>query len=621
MARASHVDTLTDLTALVKAGVAGQYDALVDQQQVSVAEFGGTPFVWDAASTATVNSPYIVASDEGGDGRWVRRTANLNLMDFGALGDNSADDRDAILAAIDAAFSLGGARIVTEPGKVHRYSGRILLRPGVDIDMGQGAQIAPNPTGTVTGASLVATSTDGGIDLVAGSHIRATLRTSLGDTYVGPMLDVNDAKSTEADFGLDQRGASFDVRIRLSRGQTCTGIRMISSGSSGGVSWVRGVADILEATTSLLMETSGSGYVNENWLDIRASSFVDALKSVNNGNEIAGNRIRITTQTDSTPRAKRAVRWDGERNLIDLFVWDWNEDRIDLSDGGAIVELTADSGGNIINGILSRGSGLPGGLSQMPVIDLCDRSLEKNHVSLRSGRFQESINQVRNCPVSAVEHTFCGDQDNSFAYARTRYTVSTSGTTQPDSTSLTRLFDLSGSPLAVNDCEDFTVNLNLGVTPGQMIGMGIEFIAGNRPDRVFIEHSTNESSWSMVMEAGDDGDIVPVHLFRTGPIANSRYWRMRVENDTPKLVRIHRWWAVDAGFSRLQGAFAPISAPNIVGPINVTSVLTAGQQITMQGLKVIGVQQAAIADAVGSDEVAKINDILAALRAHGLIAT
>lgn len=46
---------------------------------------------------------------------------------------------------------------------------------------------------------------------------------------------------------------------------------------------------------------------------------------------------------------------------------------------------------------------------------------------------------------------------------------------------------------------------------------------------------------------------------------------------------------------------------------------TAGVQVS--GTKVVGAQQAAIADSAGGDEQAKINAILAAMRAHGLIAT
>ena len=44
-------------------------------------------------------------------------------------------------------------------------------------------------------------------------------------------------------------------------------------------------------------------------------------------------------------------------------------------------------------------------------------------------------------------------------------------------------------------------------------------------------------------------------------------------------------------------------------------------ELLIDGTKVLTEQQTAIGDSVGSDEVAKINAILAALRAHGLIAT
>lgn len=43
--------------------------------------------------------------------------------------------------------------------------------------------------------------------------------------------------------------------------------------------------------------------------------------------------------------------------------------------------------------------------------------------------------------------------------------------------------------------------------------------------------------------------------------------------------------------------------------------------LSVDGTQVVTNQQAAIPDSVGADEVARINDILAALRTHGLIAT
>lgn len=44
-------------------------------------------------------------------------------------------------------------------------------------------------------------------------------------------------------------------------------------------------------------------------------------------------------------------------------------------------------------------------------------------------------------------------------------------------------------------------------------------------------------------------------------------------------------------------------------------------EVRVDGTKVVTEQQTAIADSAGGDESTKINAILAALRAHGLIAT
>lgn len=53
----------------------------------------------------------------------------------------------------------------------------------------------------------------------------------------------------------------------------------------------------------------------------------------------------------------------------------------------------------------------------------------------------------------------------------------------------------------------------------------------------------------------------------------------------------------------------------------VLNINDAGGEFRVNGTKVVGAQQAAIANSAGGDEQAKINAILAALRAHGLIAT
>lgn len=500
---------------------------------------------------------YVLASTDG----------TLNLMAFGAAGDDATDDRAKILEAIDAAVALGGARIVTQPGSVHRYSGRIMLKPGVFIDFGAHQQTAASPSGAV-GSQLVATDTTGGIDMDGGTHIRATLRTSQTVNYTGPMLDLNDTKTT-LNFGRNERHASFDVDIRGNRQAGSIGVRFYSDGTNSGVSWVEGRATCGEMDYPFKFETASTGYINENWLDLISYGAVDGLLGVDNGAEISGNRIKLTVQPDSLARAKRAVRWDGTNNMIELFVWDWSTANVDSSDGGTIVELTANSGGNILDGYVSRGSGV-GSFLRNPVIDLCNRATARNIVRLSSGRHRGDFSPVSMAPANLFQRVFVGDQDDSFAFANQRFTLSVSGATPPDATSQGRLFDLSGATLTVNSCTDFTVTLDLGVAPGGMIGMGVVMTEADRPDRIRVQSSPDSVTWTTVMEAGWSNDAVPPHLFRDDGVGNLRYWRLIVENDVAATVKINRWWACDVGFTRLPGAFAPVYNPIFKGTINLS---------------------------------------------------
>ena len=98
-------------------------DGLVDDQiygtkgYASIGDDGGGLFYWDEASTATAIQGYIIASDEGGNGRFVRVGKGLfTIQAFGALG-GATDDTAAFQAAIDS-----GRKTITVPYNADGYT-------------------------------------------------------------------------------------------------------------------------------------------------------------------------------------------------------------------------------------------------------------------------------------------------------------------------------------------------------------------------------------------------------------------------------------------------------------------------------------------------------------------
>ncbi len=547
----------------------------------------------------------------------------IAVQEFGAHGGVGNDDAVALQKAIDFAFLIGGARLVSRPGTVHYYSGRIKLRPGVRLDFGVNQQtdvLAPDG-----GPYLVATSADGGVDLVSGSTCIATLRTN-NAAFVGPMLDINDQTSNELNFGRNERAAYFDVDIRGDRQPGSMGLRYYSGGAAfGGVSWTNGRAVVGEMDFSATYETAGDGYVNENWLELVAYAARRAIRSIQNGHEISANRITFTVQPDPG-RAQRAIYWEGNGNFFNGKIWDWKAVNVDPAYGGTMIELSPDSAGNDFVVALGRSTGVGGG-PRMPIVDFASRSSGKNSFRIIDGTTTEAVNQTRAMPASYFERTYAGDQDDSLAFANKRYTVTVAGTTPPDATSQDRLFDLSAANLNVNACVDFTVTIDMGVAPGGMMGMGVAFSVADRlPDKVKVEGSADNAAWSLILSAGYDNDPVPLHLFRDGGVGGFRYYRLTVVCNAPKQININRWWAADAGFTRMPGAFLPVYNPLVYGPLRING----GDGVQVQGTKVIGARGAAVANAVAAVGaptqaefnalVTQFNALLARVRAHGLIA-
>ncbi len=61
-----------------------------------------------------------------------------NVLDFGAIGNGSADDTAAIQAAVDACCGAGGGRVVLPGGRVFR-SGALVLRSHLELHLEMGA--------------------------------------------------------------------------------------------------------------------------------------------------------------------------------------------------------------------------------------------------------------------------------------------------------------------------------------------------------------------------------------------------------------------------------------------------------------------------------------------------
>lgn len=127
--RITTVDTVAALRAFSLAGV-------TTGRQMSTSGYhsrgdgGGNGFLWDASSTSadnggTVIRPTAVASNQ--PGRWLALYPNvINVLQFGAYGDNVNDDTAAITSAFTAA-GTGPFLIVFPPGRT------FLTTTGIDI--------------------------------------------------------------------------------------------------------------------------------------------------------------------------------------------------------------------------------------------------------------------------------------------------------------------------------------------------------------------------------------------------------------------------------------------------------------------------------------------------------
>jgi hypothetical protein len=166
------------MTALLKAALTTG-DVIEIKGYSTVGDGGGGKWRWDSTSSATVNGGTIVASDEGGTGRWFRMYSGpLNVLWFGA---NTTPGTTNMSAAVQAAVTLGGD-IVFPAETVLMNTGVVATLP-YRVTMLEGGKIIPSLG--LGGGKLFASETDDVV--VEGLTIDATgqaFTPATGNTYI-----------------------------------------------------------------------------------------------------------------------------------------------------------------------------------------------------------------------------------------------------------------------------------------------------------------------------------------------------------------------------------------------------------------------------------------------------
>lgn len=141
------VDTVAAMTALTGNDRVG---TIIVRGRTTKGDGGGGEFYWDAASTATVNTGTIFASDAGGTGRFIRiYNAFVSASWFGTDSTGAA-----MQAAIDYVNGLGGGTVLCTYGATYTMTALPVVKANVMLDMNRATFNATLGTGNIYGVRL-----------------------------------------------------------------------------------------------------------------------------------------------------------------------------------------------------------------------------------------------------------------------------------------------------------------------------------------------------------------------------------------------------------------------------------------------------------------------------------
>ncbi|MBE6637232.1 MAG: hypothetical protein E7618_05455 [Ruminococcaceae bacterium] len=154
-------------------------DAIVMLDGYTIAgDGGGGLFYWDSSDTTPDNGGTVIAPKGADTGRYHRIFDGMtfNVRWFGAIGNGSADDTEAIQAAIDALPDNGGEVIL--PGGTYRIS-----KP---LEVGNGTKDTPS---TKNGIRLIGMGSSAGHETISLTYIRPKQEMEIMMKINGPIAD------------------------------------------------------------------------------------------------------------------------------------------------------------------------------------------------------------------------------------------------------------------------------------------------------------------------------------------------------------------------------------------------------------------------------------------------
>ncbi len=542
------------------------------------------------------------------------------LEHWGVVKDGVSDDAAKISAAVDWCFANDVKSLKTSQSNgSYAIAGNIQLKKNVHLDFGYNTMV---PLTDDAGFTLAQYGAVENLYWDAGSR----------PTWRGPLLLANNT--------TDSSITSYP-RIR---NVTCVGYKdtvnslvngvMISLDATAGtrVTGIRAsglYAGNLECAVEFKPSANTlSGWVNSNHLEfdmIYNCNKCFSMSRLDSELAIDNNYIKATYQTGPTAQSP-VLTCDGAMNEFDLLIWDW-----DINNDKVAIDLGQRSEQNLV-----RGSFNP-----LSVKD-ASSSVKRNQIESRTFNVAP-FSQYALEPSSTSSGVFMGQVDNTLAYAHSRYSVTAPAVSAG---SINSIFTPNQNSRAVwNNVTSLAIEIDLLAARTAIRTIGVLFADDFVPDWVLFESSADGITWQELENL--PGSRATSWSSRSFIGGSFQYLRITITSSVAKnfaVSQIFAWWKGED-----QGAYLPTGGGDVYGDtklhggksVQFTSsngsgfgglsvdnsnrlAIDATGGVKLNGTRILGDQQPAVADPVGGSVVdtecrAALIALADRIRNHGLI--